>query len=104
MHSRLAVRARVVAVALAVIALAVPAGALAERPATRPEFSTIKHLLAVSEGSLHIQLDWVKVARSHWHTSQGHGRHSGRAARAGDLRCRPRGFGPRPPSVVQNSR
>ena len=43
-------------------ALTVPAGALAERPATRTEFSAIDHLLAPSEQSLHVRLDWVKVS------------------------------------------
>jgi hypothetical protein len=62
MRSRLPARARVVAVALAIGALTASAGALAERPATRTEFSAIDHLLAPSEQSLHVRLDWVKVS------------------------------------------
>lgn len=62
MRSRLAARARGVAVVLAVAALAVPAGALAERPATHGEFIAVERLLAASEESLHVRLDWVKVS------------------------------------------
>jgi hypothetical protein len=57
-------RARVVAVgiAAAAFALAGSAAALAERPATRTEFAAINRLLAPSEHSLHVHLEWVKVS------------------------------------------
>ena len=64
MRSRLPGRARVVAVlsAAAAFALVGPAAALAERPATRTEFAAINRLLAPSEETLHVNLDWVKVS------------------------------------------
>lgn len=61
MHSR--PRARVaVALAVGALALVVAASALAERPASRREFSAINHLLAPAEQSLRVHLDWVKVS------------------------------------------
>ncbi|HTU78526.1 MAG TPA: hypothetical protein VMF09_07185 [Solirubrobacteraceae bacterium] len=45
-----------------VIALMGPAVALGERPATRTEFAAINRLLAPSEQSLRVRLDWVKVS------------------------------------------
>lgn len=63
MHSRVAARGRVaVALAVGALALVVAASALAERPATRGEFSAIDHLLAPAEESLHVHLDWVNVS------------------------------------------
>jgi hypothetical protein len=46
----------------AAFALVGPAAALAERPATRTEFAAINRLLAPSEETLHVNLDWVKVS------------------------------------------
>jgi hypothetical protein len=65
MRSRLAsARARVVATLASALAFALvgPAAALAERPATRSEFAAINRLLAPSEETLHVHLDWVKVS------------------------------------------
>lgn len=64
MRSRLApARAPFVAVLAAAFAVVVaPATALAERPATRTELTAINRLLAPSEETLHVRLDWVKVS------------------------------------------
>jgi hypothetical protein len=65
MRSRRSARTRGVAVGLATLVLALlvgPVAALAERPATRTEYTAINRLLASSEASLHTRLDWVKVS------------------------------------------
>lgn len=64
MRSRLAARARGVAVGVAVAAVALvgPAAALAERPATRSEVAAINRLLAPSEETLRVRLHWVRVS------------------------------------------
>jgi hypothetical protein len=65
MHSRLLrARARVVALLspVAVLSLTVPAAAIAERSATRGELAAINGLLAPTEETLGVRLDWVKVS------------------------------------------
>jgi hypothetical protein len=62
MRSRRAPARAVAVLAAAVVALVGPAAALAERPATRSEFTAINRLLAPSKETLHVHLDWVKVS------------------------------------------
>lgn len=47
---------------VAVLALALPLGAAAERPATPSEFAAVNRLLAASERTLNTRLAWVHMS------------------------------------------
>jgi hypothetical protein len=53
---------RVALLAATTFAVVAPTAALAERPATRPEFTAINRLFKRTEETLHVRLDWVNVS------------------------------------------